>query len=151
VEACPTRAIAVAPAEGGGRVLLDRGRCIACGECVAACSTGTIVADRSTRVAERTREALVLGNPAPAPSPRAPEPPPVYHRSLHFREVSTGDAASDLEVIASGNPIFDSSRFGIHGVASPRFADALVVTGPVGLAMQEPLRRCWDAMAEPAS
>jgi Ni,Fe-hydrogenase III small subunit len=34
-------------------------------------------------------------------------------------------------------------------VASPRFADALLVTGPVGRAMQEPLRRCYEAMAEP--
>src|SRR5439155_16038429 len=30
-----------------------------------------------------------------------------------------------------------------------RFADALLITGPVARAMQEPLRRCWDAMAEP--
>jgi Ni,Fe-hydrogenase III small subunit len=37
----------------------------------------------------------------------------------------------------------------VHFVASPRFADALLVTGPVGRAMQEPLRRCYDAMAEP--
>src|SRR5437773_9097311 len=34
-------------------------------------------------------------------------------------------------------------------VASPRFADALIVTGPVARAMQGPLRRCYDAMAEP--
>ena len=63
--------------------------------------------------------------------------------------MSTGDNACDLEVIASTNAIFDVARFGIHFVASPRFADALLVTGPVGRAMQEPLRRCYDAMAEP--
>jgi Ni,Fe-hydrogenase III small subunit len=68
---------------------------------------------------------------------------------MHIREVSTGDNASDLEVIASTNAIFDIARFGIHFVASPRFADALLVTGPVGRAMQEPLRRCYEAMAEP--
>jgi Ni,Fe-hydrogenase III small subunit len=47
------------------------------------------------------------------------------------------------------NPIFDAARFGIHFVASPRHADALLVTGPVPRAMQEPLRRCYEAMAEP--
>jgi Ni,Fe-hydrogenase III small subunit len=72
-----------------------------------------------------------------------------FLRSIHLREVATGDSAADLEVAATNNPIFDSSRFGIHFVASPRFADALVVTGPVPLAMQDPLLRCYEAMAEP--
>jgi Ni,Fe-hydrogenase III small subunit len=68
---------------------------------------------------------------------------------LHIREVSTGDNASDLEVTASTNAVFDIARFGVHFVASPRFADALLVTGPVGRAMHEPLLRCYEAMAEP--
>lgn len=63
--------------------------------------------------------------------------------------VSTGDSASDLEVLATTNAIFDVGRLGVHFVASPRFADALLVTGPVGKAMREPLMRCYDAMAEP--
>ena len=78
---------------------------------------------------------------------RTPNAP--FRRSLHIREVSTGCNATDLEVAAINNPIFDVARFGVHFVASPRFADALLVTGPVGRAMQEPLRRCFDAMAEP--
>jgi Ni,Fe-hydrogenase III small subunit len=72
-----------------------------------------------------------------------------FRRSIHIREVSTGDNASDLEVAAANNPIFDASRFGIHFVASPRFADALLVTGPVARAMREPLLRCYEAMSEP--
>lgn len=110
--------------------------------------------DRRTAVAVRNRADLVLTT-TPTPAAAASDLPPVkpalvpFHRSLHVREVSTGDNASDLEMIASNNPIFDASRFGIHVVASPRFADALVVTGPVARAMREPLRRCWEAMAEP--
>lgn len=72
-----------------------------------------------------------------------------FLRSFHIREVSTGCNATDQEVAATINPIFDVSRFGVHFVASPRYADALLVTGPVGRAMQEPLLRCFDAMAEP--
>jgi Ni,Fe-hydrogenase III small subunit len=72
-----------------------------------------------------------------------------FLRSLHIREVSTGCNATDQEVAATTNPIFDVARFGVHFVASPRYADALLVTGPVGRAMQEPLQRCFDAMAEP--
>lgn len=148
--ACPSGAVTMridGPAEG---VTLDLGRCIACGACIAACPTGTIERNLSTRVATTTRDRLVqsthkpLTDPVPSIDNRNP-----FQRSLHVREVSTGDNATDLEVSACNNAIFDSSRFGIHFVASPRHADALLVTGPVGLAMQEPLRRCYEAMPEP--
>ena len=149
VESCPTDAITVAPTEGNGAVSLDLGRCIACGECMTVCPTGTISANRRTKVATRSREALILSNQIGRREPVDRPPASPFRRSIHLREVSTGDNASDLEVAAANNPIFDSSRFGIHFVASPRFADALIVTGPVGKAMQEPLRRCYEAMAEP--
>ncbi len=147
VDACPTAAIEVVPA--AGEVRLNLGQCIACGDCTTACPTGTIIADRRTTVAVQQRDDLLLTNrpvgiPSRRTSPRTP-----FRRSLHIREVATGDNAADLEAAAATNPIFDASRFGIHFVASPRFADALLVTGPVGRAMQEPLRRCYDAMATP--
>ena len=148
VDACPTKAVV---ATESGRVTLDLGLCIACGECVGACPSGTLVEDRRTRVAVRRRSELIRTND-PSMPPMEPDAEPAgtqFRRSLHVREVSTGDNASDLEAAASTNPIFDAGRFGIHFVASPRFADALLVTGPVGRAMQEPLRRCFDAMAEP--
>ena len=161
VEACPTDAISLTRESQAGGITLDLGRCIACGGCMTTCPTGTITEDKRTTVAVRRREDLVLTNRVPGtpdesagPAGGLPEPnrPPVttpFRRSIHLREVSTGDNASDLEVAAANNPIFDASRFGIHFVASPRFADALIVTGPVARAMHEPLRRCYDAMAEP--
>lgn len=149
VDVCPTNAIDMIPTAIGGQVSLDLGKCIACGECTNACPTGTIVSDRRTRVAVRTRGELILSNNPVQPNPIHPDIDAPFRRSIHLREVSTGDNASDLEVAAANNPIFDASRFGIHFVASPRFADALIVTGPVARAMREPLRRCHDAMAEP--
>jgi Ni,Fe-hydrogenase III small subunit/ferredoxin len=141
---CPTQAITFIERA----IALDRGLCIGCNNCVKVCPTGTLVEDRTVKTAVRRREDLVLSQGAkPGPRPAAGRLP--FRRSLHVREVSTGDNASDAEVSASTNAVFDVSRFGISFVASPRFADALVVTGPVGLAMQEPLRRCYDAMAEP--
>ena len=92
-------------------------------------------------------EALIVSN-RPAPVAPAPAATP-FRRSLHIREVSTGDNATDLEVLASTNAVFDVARFGVHFVASPRFADALLVTGPVGRGMREAVRRCYEAMAEP--
>ncbi len=148
VEVCPMDAITVSEDEAGGAVALDLGRCLGCGECVAACPSGTLGRDRSTRTAVRTREDLIRSNRATDGPARRPDDSP-FRRSLHVREVSTGCSAADLEVLASTNAVFDVARFGIHFVASPRFADALLVTGPVGKAMREPLRRCYDAMAEP--
>lgn len=104
--ACPTRAISVA----GNAVTLDRGRCIGCSACVGVCSSGTIIADRSTRTAVAGREKLILSSQATAndvfAQPRLP-----FRRSLHIREVSTGDNASDLEVIARTNRAYGAARF----------------------------------------
>jgi Ni,Fe-hydrogenase III small subunit/ferredoxin len=166
--ACPTEAITVTSDSQGGVVALDRGRCIGCSACIEACPTGTLAPDRSTRVAVRSRADLVFTNrgtgvrcwvsgvrtdtsshPIPTTQHLTLNTQHPFRRSLHIREVSTGCNATDLEVAAANNPIFDAARFGIQFVASPRFADALLVTGPVGRAMQEPLRRCFEAMAEP--
>lgn len=151
VDVCPTRAIHLVPDADGMSVTLDRGLCLGCNACIESCGAGTIQADRSTRTAVRTREALVLSN---RPLPRNPEKagrsrPSLFRRSLAIREVSTGDSAGDLEVLASTNAVFDVNQFGVTFVASPRFADALLVTGPVGKAMRDPVLRCYEAMAEP--
>ena len=47
------------------------------------------------------------------------------------------------------NVNFDAQRFGIDWVASPRHADALVVTGPLTRAMKDAIGRAWEAMPEP--
>lgn len=143
-EACTAKAISVKDNE----VTLDRGYCIGCGACVRICPSGSIIRDLSTKTAVAAREDLILSSKIRTSNVSAKSKLP-FRRSLHIREVSTGDNASDLEVIAGTNAVFDIARFGIHYVASPRFADALLVTGPVGRAMQEPLLRCYEAMAEP--
>jgi len=147
-ENCPTKAITVTCDEHGPVVALDRGRCLGCQVCVTGCPAQTLVEDRTTRTATRTRDALIVTNRPTKGQPDSSDRAP-FRRSLHVREVSTGDNAGDLEVLASTNAIFDVARFGIHFVASPRFADALLVTGPVGKGMREALLRCYEAMAEP--
>jgi len=145
---CPTQAISLREDAQGRVVELDRGLCIGCQRCIQYCPAGTLAEDRSTRTAVRTRAGLRLSNRPGTVIGTAPVSP-IFRRSLHVREVATGDNASDLEVIAGTNAQFDVARFGIHFVASPRFADALLVTGPVARGMREALLRCYDAMAEP--
>lgn len=73
-----------------------------------------------------------------------------FGKSLHIREVDTGSCgACESEIIATTNPIYDIQRFGINFVASPRHADALLVTGPVSKNMALALKKTFDAMPEP--
>jgi Ni,Fe-hydrogenase III small subunit len=97
------------------------------------------------------REDLVISasNKSTPPDPTNEKSRSIFKKSIAARVVSTGCSACDLEIGAAGNPIFDMERFGVHVVASPRFADVLVVTGPVPKAMHDPLLRCYNAMAEP--
>jgi len=73
-----------------------------------------------------------------------------FSRSLVIREVDAGSCnGCELEIIALNNPIYNCERFGITFTASPRFADMLLVTGPVSLNMEIALRRTYDATPDP--
>ncbi len=73
-----------------------------------------------------------------------------FGRSLHIREVDTGSCgACESEIIAANNPVYDLQRFGVNFVASPRHADALLVTGPVSKNMLIALKKTYAAMPEP--
>ncbi len=73
-----------------------------------------------------------------------------FGRSLAIRQVDAGSCnACELEIHALNNPYYDVERFGVHFVASPRHADALLVTGPVSRHMETALRRTWRAMPAP--
>ncbi len=71
-------------------------------------------------------------------------------RSLAVREVDAGSCnGCELEIAGLAGPVYDSERFGIHFVASPRHADLLLVTGPVTRNMEVPLRKTYEATPAP--
>jgi len=73
-----------------------------------------------------------------------------FSRSLTIRQVDAGSCnGCELEIHAINNPIYNCERFGIHFTASPRFADMLLVTGPVTRNMEIALRRTYDATPPP--
>lgn len=73
-----------------------------------------------------------------------------FSRSLTIREVDAGSCnGCELEIHALNNPIYNCERFGLHFTASPRFADMLLVTGPVSINMEIALRRTYDATPPP--
>ena len=88
--------------------------------------------------------------PPPCISPEATEKAKPFRRSLSIREVDTGSCnACEMEMNALTNPVYDVERFGIHIAASPRHADALVVTGPVTVNMERALKDVHKATADP--
>ncbi len=73
-----------------------------------------------------------------------------FRGSLAIRMVDAGSCnGCELEIQAINNPIYNSERFGIHFTASPRFADMLLVTGPVARNMEIALKRTYDAVPPP--
>lgn len=73
-----------------------------------------------------------------------------FSRSLTIRQVDAGSCnGCELEIHAINNPIYNCERFGIHFAASPRFADMLLVTGPVTRNMEIALRRTYTATPSP--
>jgi Ni,Fe-hydrogenase III small subunit len=73
-----------------------------------------------------------------------------FGRSLKLRSVSTGGCnGCELELNALGNVNFDLGRYGIEFVASPRHADALVLSGPLTGNMAAALELAWAGMPAP--
>lgn len=70
----------------------------------------------------------------------------MFGRSLKMRQVSAGGCdACELELGALANV----NCFGIEWVASPRHADALLLSGPLTRSMQDAVRLARDAMPAP--
>ncbi len=146
VEVCGTQAIQLDP------VRLDLGRCVFCQDCAVVCPVKKIQFTPDTHLAASTAEGLVVAQGARALPPVAVSQAlrDMFGRSLKLRSVSTGGCnACELELNALGNVNFDLGRYGIEFVASPRHADALVLSGPLTANMDQALELCWAGMPEP--
>ncbi len=73
-----------------------------------------------------------------------------FNRSLTIRQVDAGSCnGCELEIHAMNNSIYNCEQYGIHFTASPRFADVLLVTGPVTHNMEIALRRTYNSTPSP--
>lgn len=131
---------------------VDWGRCIVCQRCTEVCPTGAFVPSDDWAVGVARRQDLHWVAPrAQLPERRADaQGRRPFHRSLHVRHVDAGSCnGCESELQALNNPFYNLHRLGIFFTASPRFADVLLVTGPVTHAMKGPLLEAWQAMPEP--
>lgn len=146
VDVCPSQAIGLQPMQ------IDLGRCVMCGECKTVCPGQKIDFNADFKLASTTREGLTVTAARPNLDPVrvSAELHKRFGRSLKLRSVSAGGCnGCEMEVNALGNVNFDLGRYGIDIVASPRHADALVLTGPISRNMAQALQLCWDAMPDP--
>ncbi|SDH48015.1 Ni,Fe-hydrogenase III small subunit [Vibrio xiamenensis] len=71
-------------------------------------------------------------------------------RSAYVYRVDCGGCnGCEIEIFAATTPVFDTERFGIKVVASPRHADILLFTGAVTRAMRTPALRAYEAAPDP--
>ena len=110
------------------------------------------------RVKRRPRSASIiasiLSRPVTEPAPDAPSPAAVtavrLRGSVQLRHVDVGSCnGCEIEIASAFAPTYDVGRFGARLVASPRHADALLVTGVVTRNMSGPLRRTLEAVPHP--
>ena len=70
--------------------------------------------------------------------------------SVQVRHVDAGSCnGCEVEIGSAFGPVYDAERYGARLVASPRHADALLVTGPVTRNLQRALRRTYEAVPAP--
>ena len=129
---------------------LNLGRCIFCGKCVAVCPEG-IRFSGEYRMGAFSKEALEIPGIEPWKESSNPELRKLCGKSFKIRQVSAGGcAACELDFNVLNTLAWDIGRCGIQVVASPRHADALLVTGPVSDNMRLALEKTYNAMPKPS-
>ncbi|MGH6876208.1 MAG: NADH-quinone oxidoreductase subunit NuoB [Rhizomicrobium sp.] len=147
---CPTHAIYTPSNASAGSIEIDYGRCVTCQLCVEVCPTDALTQSGDWAFAVRDCSDLDTGRPCRAKETQAPAVSSSFKRSLHIRHVDAGSCnGCESELQALNNPFYNLHRLGIFFTPSPRFADVLLVTGPVTYAMREPLLRTYAAMPDP--
>ncbi|MBU6463490.1 MAG: NADH-quinone oxidoreductase subunit NuoB [Proteobacteria bacterium] len=143
---CPTRAIETS----GDNLSVDYGRCVVCQLCTEVCPAGAMTSSDNWAFGVRSREDLLWSDTGGHHEVLHPTKSRAFKRSLHIRHVDAGSCnGCESELQALNNPFYNLHRLGIFFTPSPRFADLLLVTGPVTRAMHEPLKAAYDAMPEP--
>lgn len=143
--ACPQEAI------DAENKRIDMGRCVFCGTCERLSEGRFVKFTQDFEIASAEKKHLVTDGYLPALADHAKQHfKKLFGRSLQLRQVSAAGCNSceaDLNVLAT--PFFDLARFGINFVASPRHADAIVVTGPISRNMKTALLQTYEAVPAP--
>lgn len=145
---CPTQAISIKD----GKIFLDMGKCIFCTRCSEICPDKNIAFTKEYRMGVFSRDKMIVtANGTFIPDEFQNKAlKKLLGRSLKIRQVSAGGCnACELDFNVLGTLAWDMGRFGIQAVASPRHADAVLITGPVSRNMLIALQKTFHAMPQP--
>ena len=151
-DVCLPGALSFESCQTGERLALDYGKCIGCQLCTEACPNDALTKSNDWAFGVRNRDDLIWAEALKSPPAEevTRKIQKYFGRSLHIRHVDAGSCnGCESELQALNNPYYNLHRLGIFFTPSPRFADLLLVTGPVTYAMQGPLRETYNAMPEP--
>ncbi|XDD50193.1 4Fe-4S dicluster domain-containing protein [Leptospira sp. WS92.C1] len=152
---CPTHSLKI---HSKDTMSFDYGACLQCGRCSEVCSNGKIIDSGFVHVYSVDREVLKVTyrNGIPEEKSETISEEVKQFRKItaktgfQYREVAAGgNNTTEAELNASFNALFDSEASQIRVVASPKHADALVYSGPVGPNMEGPLNTAWETMPSP--
>jgi len=130
---------------------IDLGRCVFCGTCERVSDGKAVQFTRRFELGTADRAHLVTAGDLPDLAQHAKQHfKKLFGRSLQLRQISSaGCNACEADLNVLGTPFFDLSRFGIDFVASPRHADAIVVTGPISRNMHTATLTTYEAVPTP--
>ena len=144
-DACPQAAF------DGDKRRIDMGRCCFCGTCERVSDGNAVKFTQRFELGTAERDQLITAGELPdlaAHSKRHFKK--LFGRSLQLRQISSaGCNACEADLNVLGTPFFDLQRFGIDFVASPRHADAIVVTGPISRNMRTATLTTYEAVPAP--
>ncbi|AIZ56752.1 HyfI, H-like protein [Candidatus Methanoplasma termitum] len=144
---CPSNAI-----DTSGEWTIDLGKCLFCWDCRRACTKEAISPVDAPDYAVSREGLIFTKNTPPVKNKDTLDAKKLkaVGRSVFIREVDTGSCnGCEVEVNALSNQFYDSERFGIKIVASPRHADVLLITGPLTKNMYDALMKAAAATPEP--
>ena len=140
---CPTDAISAK------EFSLDMGKCLFCGEC-AKIIPDNIQFTNNWKTWSFKRNELIVRADTHYNKPLPEQQLKFFKKAIKLRSVSAGgDNATEMELNATTNVNFDAARYGIEFVASPRHADAIIVTGPITQNMCREIQSTFDAIPNP--
>ncbi len=148
-DVCPTKCIQVQK----DFIKFDYGACLSCGLCVEACPNNVLKNSGFLYAFSTNREDLMVKYPEEKNKiieVKASRDLSFLKNGFTYREIAAaGNNSVECELNASFNNTFDCDSNGVRAVASPKHADALLFSGPVGQYMEAPLHKAWNTMPDP--
>jgi len=147
---CPTFALGFNP------LSINLALCVFCGECADNCEKEAITFTNFYKLSANNLDSLIITDKITKDNfeeiafKTRNKIANNFKNSFKIRQVSAGGCnGCEQEISACQNVNFNFQRFGIDIVASPRHADAIMITGPITKNMSRALEDAYNSIPKP--